>query len=121
MRARLRRQLLAPELFHGCNFYVAGNKYVRDGFVFTRQDIIGLIEAGGGKVLKRRPDPEDLSDLYPYHCQGRLAKCSNYIIYLESPLMPEYRFTQLHTLSAQWLLDSIEAFQLDFKSETYNN
>lgn len=108
-----------PKLFDGCNFYIHGLKYEdkANKLTLTKQDLINLILAGNGTILKRCPRPESLSDqkrCFPFHARGKLEQCANYIIYLGEPLQPEYRFPEIHTLHVSWLLKCIQIFEIAY-------
>lgn len=103
-----------PRLFDNMSFYVIDYKepHLIDDLQFLRNDLILLIDKGGGNVLRREPALRIAEGVnkYPYHlrnCQT-LKQCSFYIIYMEK-YEPDlcYKMKELRHKSSRWLLNCI--------------
>lgn len=112
--SRLNTSLQLPGLFNNCFFYLHGLFATP-----TKADITQWIKHGGGSVLTRSPNPENIipGEKIPYHASatGPLAKCSHFIIYdSQAKAQPSLKYNMAHvkTLSVDWLVACIEHFSL---------
>lgn len=115
LRARANRGSLLPPLFDGCFFYMLGSfrKPPKD-------DLLQLVKAGGGQLLKRQPKPDsDVTQTLnaaAYHAQAGSDQvlCTQYILYdpLSSYKPQKVRLGKVWSAPSTWLLDCIAAFRL---------
>ena len=118
-----------PRLFDGCSFFLRG---VFKPPTPSKQDLIKLIQLGGGKLLQREPKvgDEDLMSLpsspivtslsrapeVAYHAPANstLSCCTEFILY--DPVscdQPKVVYSPvLRTAPVTWLMDCISSFQL---------
>lgn len=108
-----------PKLFDGMTFYISDHNTPCEIYKMkvTKQDLVNLIKAGGGKILYRAPALRTVEGIkfYPYHIErtSDLGMCSNYIIYLESnPPQLLYKMKELRHKSSRWLVDCILNFSI---------
>ena len=123
-KARESAQNQNPGLFNQCYFYFAlhaSDSYYVSGMQLTRNDLMRLVEAGNGKILKREPNPEDIKyrdQIIPFHIANKpshpLYKCIHYIIYVPGKDEPRVKYNMSHikTLPLLWLIECIEKFTL---------
>ena len=118
-----------PRLFDGCSFFLRG---VFNPPALNKQDLIKLIQLGGGKLLHREPKvkDEDLTSLpsspvvtsvsrapeVAYHAPANstLSCCTEFILY-DSMSCDQPKIVcspVLRTASVTWLMDCISSFQL---------
>lgn len=80
-----------------------------------------LVREGGGTVLTREPDPEDLKDMsrvIPFHTASDpshpLHRCTHYIIYMPDKNEPviKYKMPHIKSLPLIWLIECVEKFTL---------
>lgn len=118
-----------PRLLDGCSFFLRG---VFNPPTASKQDLVRLIQLGGGKLLQREPKvkDDDVTSLpsspvltsalrqpqVAYHAlaDSTLSCCTEFILYdplscdqpkiVHSPL--------LRTAPVTWLMDCISSFQL---------
>ena len=105
-----------PGLFDGCSFYLPGPyKYPHP----ERDELISLIQSGGGIVLRREPRAQTINSLplsIPYHAcsDSALSKCSYFII---TDRIPATGCTitakgRMCKAPVTWLLDCIAQYKL---------
>ena len=123
-KARESAQNQNPGLFNQCYFYFAlhaSDSYCVSGMQLTRDELMRLVEAGNGKILKREPYPEDIKyreQIIPFHIANEpshpLYKCIHYIIYVPGKDEPRIKYNMPHikTLPLLWLIECIEKFTL---------
>nr|XP_034179266.1 BRCA1-associated RING domain protein 1-like [Osmia lignaria]XP_034179267.1 BRCA1-associated RING domain protein 1-like [Osmia lignaria]XP_034179268.1 BRCA1-associated RING domain protein 1-like [Osmia lignaria] len=123
-QARESAQNQNPGLFSQCYFYFAlqsNKEYVINDMLLTKDALIKLVQAGGGTVLKREPDPEIIKEkeqLIPFHIANEpthsLYKCSHYIIYAvqRDEQRIKYNMPHIKALPLVWLIECIEKFTL---------
>ena len=108
-----------PRLLDGCSFYLRGNF---NPPTLKKNDLIKLINLGGGKVLHRPPKIKD-DDMagsrkpeVPYHAQknSSLSCCTEFILFdslsTDSPKVVYSPF--IKTAPVKWLMDCISSFKL---------
>lgn len=111
--ALVKRFLGCPSLFDKMSFHVLKhNKPIEiEGLSLTTNDLVGLIKAGGGEVLRREPTPSSVqSNFSAYHLLDHptLKRCTNFVIFDErEPPMLLYSMKELHHKSSRWLIESI--------------
>ena len=103
-----------PGLFNNCHFFLSGQFHVPN-----RADVSLWIKSGGGTVLTRMPNPENISPTssVPYHANpnGALALCSHFVLFdptAKSQPTIKYNMNHLKTLPVDWLITCIETFAL---------
>lgn len=102
-----------PPLFDMINFNILKHKMLIEieGMSLDSDDLKTLIEAGGGKILKREPTPNSVhSKCSAYHLQNHsnLKTCTNLIIFDErEPPQLMYKMTELQHRSSRWLVETI--------------
>ncbi|OAD55621.1 BRCA1-associated RING domain protein 1, partial [Eufriesea mexicana] len=122
-KARENAESQNPGLFNQCHFYFSFQSksvYIYN-MQLTKDALITLIREGGGTVLKRGPNPEDIKDeeeFIPFHVANEpthsLYKCRYYIIYMPGKNEPAIKYNMAHikTLPLAWLIECIEKFTL---------
>ncbi|XP_051010093.1 BRCA1-associated RING domain protein 1 [Acomys russatus] len=114
-RSRLNREQLLPKLFDGCHFFLAGNfKH------HPKDDLLKLIAAAGGKVLRRKPKPDsDVTqtiNTVAYHAEPDSDQrfCTQYIVYEDLfNCRPErVRQGKVWMAPSTWLINCVMAFEL---------
>ncbi|KAI4484882.1 hypothetical protein M0802_012991 [Mischocyttarus mexicanus] len=123
-RARLNQEHQNPRLFDRCSFYLALHPdvvYPIGDINLTKKELTKLINAGGGTILSREPNPEDIKNKEQYisfhtACNPRhpLYKCTHYIIYAPGNDEPriKYNMSHIRSLPLIWLIECIEKFTL---------
>ncbi|XP_050471073.1 BRCA1-associated RING domain protein 1-like [Bombus huntii] len=122
-KARENAQKQNPGLFNRCYFYFAwqSKNVYANGIQLTKEALIALVQEGGGTVLKREPNPENIKDqglFIPFHIANEpthsLYKCTHYIIYVPEKDEPRIKYNMPHikTLPLIWLIECIEKFTL---------
>lgn len=114
-----------PRLFDGMNFHILDHNkpYKIYNMEFKKQDLVKLIEVGGGKQLHRAPALRTVEGtfFYPFHIDRNsdLTTCTNYIIYQENqPPQLLYNMKELRHKSSKWLIDCILNFSIITKNIT---
>ncbi|XP_076299178.1 BRCA1-associated RING domain protein 1 [Lasioglossum baleicum] len=122
--ARENEQNQNPGLFDNCYFYFAlqpKNTYCVNEMELTRDRLERLVENGKGTILKRQPDPEEVTQreiIIPFHIANNsshpLYKCTHYIIYVPGKDEPRAKYNMPHikSLPLLWLIECIEKFTL---------
>ncbi|XP_046846861.1 ankyrin repeat domain-containing protein 31-like [Xenia sp. Carnegie-2017] len=118
-KARLNMLQQMPRLLDGCSFYLRGTF---NPPTLKKNDLIKLINLGGGKVLHREPKIKD-DDMagsrkpeVPYHAQknSSLSCCTEFILFdslsTDSPKVVYSPF--IKTAPVKWLMDCISSFKL---------
>ncbi|CAL7933032.1 unnamed protein product [Xylocopa violacea] len=123
-KARESAQNKNPGLFHQCHFYFhpqPNNIYYINDIQLTKDALIMLVQGGGGTVLTREPNPEDIKSkeqCIPFHIANQhnhpLYKCTHYNIYMPGQNEPQIKYNMPHikTLPLVWLIECIEKFAL---------
>jgi BRCA1-associated RING domain protein 1 len=113
-RLNAARQVCYPKLFEDCNFYFYGTFNV-----FTKLDLIKLVQMGGGNILKREPKLERAdelkSDEIPHHIDKSLDcnfKCSNFILYEANDKVKDIKHDFLRACKISWLFNCIDYFTI---------
>lgn len=93
-----------------------------DGMTISKDQLIKLVEVGGGVVLSREPKPEDIQgSLSPFHVahdpSHSLHKCTHYVIYVPTESSSSfnqimYNMSFLKTLPLMWFIESVVRFKL---------
>lgn len=111
--ALLNRFLGQPPLFDKMSFHILKHykPIIIDGLKLTTNDLVELIKAGGGAVLKREPTPSSVqSNFSAFHLMDHpeLKMCTNFVIFDErdTPKLL-YSMKELHHKSSRWLIESI--------------
>lgn len=85
------------------------------GTTFTRQDLITLVTAGGGTILKREPTvgTVESANAIAYHLKGtKYVECRYYVIYdHRDPPVLLYNMKELLHKSSEWLVNCILEFK----------
>lgn len=123
-KARQNAENQNPRLFNNCSFYFVLNSIttvcVGDAHL-TKDDLIKLVKEGGGMVLTREPDPEDVKNVsrrLPFHTASNLSHplhmCTHYIIYVPGKNEPaiKYKMPHIKSLPLIWLIECVEKFTL---------
>lgn len=123
-KARMNTQNKNPGLFHQCHFYFHSQPnsiYQINDIELTKDALIALVQAAGGMVLTREPNPEDIKSkeqCIPFHIANEhdhpLYKCTHYNIYVPERNEPRIKYNMPHikTLPLVWLIECIEKFTL---------
>ncbi|KAK3109008.1 hypothetical protein FSP39_021013 [Pinctada imbricata] len=111
-KGRLNSQKQLPGLFDGCQFYFQGTfEYPTP----RREDLVGLVKLGGGKVLTREPKPGHISESdlsTPYHSQLGRVSCCIYIVHDNGSPFAPIKTPVISTITPSWIMDCIANFQL---------
>ncbi|CAL4062939.1 unnamed protein product, partial [Meganyctiphanes norvegica] len=105
-----------PGLFNGCHMYLYGT--FRQPYP-SKKEMETVIRAGGGVVLAREPNAEDIPQMeqtVPFYAAAGspLSECSHYIIYQEGSLEPQLKYTMKHikSLPLVWIMSCIDHYKL---------
>ena len=103
-----------PGLFNKCHFFLHG-----DFGCPSKSDMTAWIKTGGGTVLSRMPNPENISqaESVPYHAKpdGPLARCSHFILYDDGkhPYRGiKYNMSHIKALPVHWFMSCMDQFKL---------
>lgn len=101
-----------PPLFDKMSFHVLKHKPLKiEGMCLTTNDLVEIIKAGGGEVLRREPTPTSVQNTFSaYHLMEHpdLKKCTNFIIFDEhDPPVLLYSMKELYHKSSKWLVQSV--------------
>lgn len=110
--ALINKLLGLPPLFDKISFHVLKHKSIKiEGICFTTNDLVEIIKAGGGDVLRREQTPTSVQSTFSaYHLieHPNLKMCTNFIIFDENnPPMLLYNMKELCHKSSRWLIESV--------------
>ncbi|XP_060064701.1 BRCA1-associated RING domain protein 1-like [Ylistrum balloti] len=113
-RARTNSRLQLPGLFDGCQFYFHGKfEYPTP----EKSELLDLVKAGGGLVLKREPKVGSLDEstlTVPYHADPDSdgAQCCVFVLHDNSVSFSKINTRRMCSLPVSWLMDCISSFSL---------
>lgn len=116
-QAMLNSYLKLPQLFDGIRFFIHGHKskISVNEIKITKEELVGLITDGGGKMLPRAPTPRTCEEFknFPYHANldKNTSRCCHYIIYEENdPPAPLYKMPDIKHKTSNWLINCVTQF-----------
>ena len=83
----------------------------------TKDDLLEVVKAGGGRILSREPKPGHLDSLdltVPYHADtaGNLSNCCIFVVHEKSPEFQPIRTKHMCSVPIAWIMDSAAEFKL---------
>lgn len=84
--------------------------------MFSKQDLVKLVQTAGGTILKREPKVEKADELkteeLPHHIDPKESfKCSNFILH-DVAKIKDIKHEYLRTVKTSWLFNCIDYFKI---------